>query len=71
MAYVDDLKTTRDQVLARITAVTASPKPSYNADGQMVSWTEYLRELRAQLKELNAMIREAEGPFEFRTRAFT
>lgn len=71
MALVDDLKTARDQVLARITEVTVSAKPSYQVDGQAVSWTAYLRELRATLKDLEAQILKAEGPFEHRTQGFT
>lgn len=71
MALVDDLKTARDQIVARIVEVTASAKPSYQVDGQAVSWTAYLRELRESLKDLEAQIRNAEGPFEVRTQGFT
>ena len=71
MAYVDDLKTIRTQLVARITEVTASPKPSYSVDGQAVSWTQYLAELRKQLQEINEQINQADGPFEFHTQAFT
>ena len=71
MTYAADLVTIRDQIVARIIEVTAAPKPSYNIDGQAVSWTQYLAELRKQLRETNDMIKESDGPFEFHTQAFT
>jgi len=71
VALVDDLKTARDQLVARIVEITASPKPSYTVDGQTVSWTAYLKELREGLRQLEEEIRRAEGPFEVRTQGFT
>jgi len=56
MTYIADLETARDQVAARIKDVTAKAKPSYSVDGQTVSWTAYLTELRKQLKDLNDLI---------------
>ncbi len=36
----------RSQALALIAEITAQPKPTYMIDGQTVSWTGYLKQLR-------------------------
>jgi hypothetical protein len=36
----------RSQTLALIAEITARPKPTYMIDGQTVSWTGYLKQLR-------------------------
>jgi len=71
MTYATDLITLRDQLMARILEVTAAPKPSYSIDGQAVSWTQYLTELRKQLKDTNGLINDADGPYSFETQLFT
>ena len=71
MAYLDDLTTARDQIAARLVEITASPKPSYTVDGQTVSWTAYLKELREAMSSLDAEILKADGPYEIRTQGFT
>ena len=63
MAYLDDLKTTRDQMASILVEITTSPKPSYSIDGQAVSWTEYLKMLQDQLSKMNELIQDAE-PYE-------
>jgi len=70
MTYVDDLKTTRDNIAARLAEITASPKPSYSIDGQTVQWAAYLRALTSQLEDVNKAISSAE-PYEYQTRAIT
>ena len=70
MAYADDLITARDSAAARLVEVLSEKKPSYSVDGQSVSWTEYAAMLRETVKDLNAQIREADGPFEITHRAF-
>lgn len=47
MPDLEQLQTIRNQTLARIAELTASPKPSYEIDGQSVSWSEYLARLQA------------------------
>jgi len=59
---LDDLKTTRDNILERIKEVTAEKKPSYALEGRSYSWTEYLRMLREQLQETLKLINLFEGP---------
>lgn len=39
------VETIRSQTLQLIQQITAQPKPSYELDGQRVSWTEYLARL--------------------------
>lgn len=73
MADVDTLKTARSSAVARLAEVLATPKPSYNIDGQSVDWNGYVAQLRASIRELDEMIAtesgEASGS-EF-TQAFT
>jgi hypothetical protein len=64
------LKSIRAQTLARLAEITAEPKPSYQIDGQKVSWGEYLRQLQATVDWCNAKL-AAEQPIEVRSRGFT
>ncbi|WP_347243219.1 hypothetical protein [Thermogutta sp.] len=52
----DVLKLIRSQTLAIIQQVTAQPKPSYELDGQRVSWSEYLGRLTAVVEWCNAQL---------------
>lgn len=75
MAYIDDLKTARDNMAARLKDVTAAPKPSYDVDGQKVSWTEYIRLLAEGVERLNAVIDDKDdtdgGPYSEEIQAYT
>lgn len=75
MTYIDDLKTARDNLATRIKDLTAQHKPNYSIDGQTVSWGDYLRQLLASQKEIEAAIVDAElasdGPFEIISQGFT
>jgi hypothetical protein len=69
--YTTNLETSRNQISARIVEITASPKPSYNVNGQQVAWTEYLKTLREQLAEINKLIAEGDGtPWEAEMQVF-
>lgn len=70
MADIDDLKTIKTQVLALLKDITANPKPSYDIDGQRVSWTAYQEMLFARLDGLNKQI-AADEPFEVHTLGYT
>ncbi len=61
--YQENLTTARDNFATKLAEVSASPKPTYNIDGQSVSWTEYYKFLSEQIQSLNKQINEAE-PFE-------
>lgn len=63
MADLSDLQTIESQLITRIKEVTAQPKPSYNIDGQSVSWNQYMESLWKQLKQVQDQINGAD-PFE-------
>jgi len=60
----------KSQTLARITEITAQPKPTYQIDGQMVAWGDYLSHLQQTVDWCNAKL-AGEAPFEFHTQAYT
>lgn len=69
MALTDEenlasLKEVRDNLIALIGSVTQKPKPTYDIDGQKVSWGEYLDQLRKQLAHTLQLIIDLDGPFE-------
>jgi hypothetical protein len=43
-------QTIKTQTLSMIVELTASPKPSYNVDGQSIQWTDYLKQLRTTVE---------------------
>lgn len=62
MTDLEQLRTIKSQILARMVEVTAEKKPSYKtATGQQVDWNGYLRELQRQLAEINKLL-VAEDP---------
>jgi len=42
----ETIATIKTEALERIAEITSEPKPSYNVDGQSVSWTQYLEQLQ-------------------------
>lgn len=70
MADIDDLKTIKTQVISLLKDLTVNPKPSYDLDGQKVSWAEYQQMLFARLDVLNQLI-AADEPFELHTQGYT
>jgi len=64
------IATIKTQTLARIAEITAAPKPSYNIDGQMVAWGEYLQQLQRTVDWCNQKL-SGEQPFEFQTQGTT
>jgi hypothetical protein len=59
--YVTNLEQARLQVSQRLRQITAEPKPSYNINGQQISWNEYHKMLLDSLKALNAAIAAGEA----------
>ena len=49
MNELSQIQMIRSQILNVLTEITCSPKPSYTLDGQCVSWSEYLNQLRKTL----------------------
>lgn len=68
--YLADLLTARNNIAAQLAELTAAPKPSYQIDGQQVSWDEHFRFLCAELERLNFAIQASE-PFEFHSTGTT
>lgn len=67
---LEELAAIRSQTLARIAEITAQPKPTYNIDGQMVAWAEYLKQLQQTVDWCDQKLAAAE-PFEFRSGGYT
>ena len=53
----EQIATIKRQTLALIAEITANPKPTYDIDGQKISWGQYL----GQLQGIVAMVRPAGG----------
>ena len=53
----------RQCVAEQLAEALKNPKPSYNIDGQSVSWTKHYQFLSQQLNELRDQINDEE-PFE-------
>lgn len=66
----EQIATIKSQTLAILAEITVSPKPSYNIDGQAVSWTEYRESLQRTIDWCNQQA-ISEEPFEIHTQAFT
>ena len=59
------LVTAYNQVSERFIEITKNPKPSYNIDGQEVSWGEYLNQLTKSMESLKKQIDDfRDKPFE-------
>ncbi len=73
-AYTDKLTALRDATLERLAELRTAHKPSYNVNGQTVSWTEYGRMLREDLTTYNDLLKEAsasEEPFEIHSQGIS
>ncbi len=61
-----DLTIARDNIAKQLADMTASPKPTYDVDGQRVEWEAHFRALSEELDRLTLALQALE-PFEFRT----
>lgn len=66
----EQIATIKTQTLARIVEITASPKPTYNIDGQSISWTEYLAQLQATVRWCDQQA-AGDSPCEVLTQGYT
>jgi hypothetical protein len=66
---LEHLQTAKDNLLAKVAAVTADPKPTYSIDGQSVSYNEYYNSLLSQLTLINRLI-NAEAPYEHKSQMY-
>jgi hypothetical protein len=65
----EQIATIKSQALANLVAITATPKPSYDIDGQEVSWTEYHDMLQKQVAWADTQL-AGETPLEQHTVGF-
>ena len=63
------IATIKSQTLARIADITAQPKPTYQIDGQMVAWGDYLHQLQQTVDWCNAQL-TAQTPIEVQSQGF-
>jgi hypothetical protein len=59
----------KSQTLARIAEITSQPKPTYQIDGQMVAWGDYLSQLQRTVDWCNEKL-AAQTPIEIQSRGF-
>ena len=67
---VEQIAAIKTQTLARITEITARPKPTYQMDGQMVAWGDYLTQLQQTVDWCNAKL-ASEAPVEVRSQGYS
>ena len=67
---IEQIVTVKSQTLARIAEITAEPKPTYQIDGQLVSWGNYLLQLQQTVDWCNRKL-AAEAPFEIQSQGYT
>ncbi|MBN1393739.1 MAG: hypothetical protein JW959_01725 [Pirellulales bacterium] len=60
----------KSQTLALLVEITAQPKPTYQIDGQMVSWGDYHSQLQRVVDWCNEKL-TGESPFEQRSQGYT
>lgn len=70
MSNTSQLETIKSQTLERLVEITAAPKPTYNVDGQSVSWSEYRESLQRTIDWCNQQL-STEEPFEIDSTAIT
>jgi hypothetical protein len=66
----EQITTIKTQTLARIAEITVQPKPTYQIDGQLVAWGDYLSQLQRVVDWCNERL-ASESPIEVRSQAFT
>ena len=66
----EQIATIKTQTLARMAEITAEPKPTYNIDGQMIAWADYLKQLQRTVDWCNEKL-AGEEPFEFQSQGYT
>jgi hypothetical protein len=60
----------KEQTLTLIAEITAQPKPTYQIDGQMISWGDYLSQLRNTVDWCNEQL-AGQSPCEIRSQGLT
>jgi hypothetical protein len=65
---LEQIQLIKSQTLAVIAEITVAPKPTYEIDGQSVSWNAYLRRLQLIVDWCDAKL-AAYQPFEVQSQA--
>jgi hypothetical protein len=66
----EQLATIKSQTLALMADMTAQPKPTYQIDGQLVAWGDYLSQLQRTIDWCNEKL-ACESPVEVRSQGYT
>ncbi len=67
---LEQIQTIRQQSLAQLASLRATPKPSYTIDGQQVNWESYVRSLQATIDWCDVKLND-DQPFEQHTVGYT
>lgn len=70
MTDAEQIATIKTQALARLAEITAEAKPSYNVDGQMISWNEYTKQLWEIIERCDKQL-AGDAPFEVHSSGYT
>lgn len=68
--YLTQIRNIRAQSLAIMDEITKKPKPTYNLDGQSVSWETYLKQIQNTISWCNTQLAAGDA-WEIRTQAGT
>ena len=60
----ENLATARTNFITQLATISASPKPSYNVNGQQFDWVEYYTFLTQQIAAIDNLIAAEDGPYE-------
>jgi hypothetical protein len=66
----EQVATIKSQTLALMAEITAQPKPTYQIDGQLVAWGDYLTQLQRTIDWCNEKL-AGELPAEVRSQGYT
>jgi hypothetical protein len=66
----EQLALIKTQTLAVIVEITATPNPTYNIDGQNISWGDYLRQLQGTIAFVDTQLASL-APYEIHSQGFT
>ena len=70
MSDATTIATIKSQTLAVMAEITAQPKPTYQIDGQMIAWGDYLSQLQRTVDWCNEKL-AGEAPFEVQSQGYT
>ena len=70
MTNAEQIATIKSQTLAIMASITSSPKPTYNIDGQSISWGEYLAQLQNTVEWCNSQTNN-ETPYEIVSQGYS